>query len=169
LNSAVNLTLDRLSPAQRTALAGVGEVMRFARDPWCLIGGAAALLHGVDISRLNDIDVLLSSRDAQAILARLGLKSNAKTTSDRFRSDCFFAWRGAGVPVEFMADFSVLSDGNWSPVAPEPALAISIGDAELFLPSLHDLIAMYRLFNRDKDRARIAELERLVRREMRTE
>ena len=158
--------LDHLSTAQRSALVRVGTAMREARDPWCLIGGAAALLHGVTISRLHDIDVLLSLRDAQAILAQLGLEPNAKTSSDRFRSDCFFAWPGAGVPVEFMADFSVLSDGDWIPVVPEPAEAISIGDAELFLPSLNDLIAMYRLFNRDKDRARITELERLARRQM---
>ncbi len=158
------MAFDHLSSAQRAALAGVGEMMRKARDPWCLIGGAAALLHGVEISPLHDIDVLLSLRDAQALLAQLGLASNAETGSDRFRSTCFFAWTGAGVPVEFMADFSVLSDGNWIPVVPEPAETISIGNAELFLPSLHDLIAMYRLFDRDKDRARISDLERLERR-----
>ncbi len=156
---------DSLSTAERAALVRLGRVMNEARDPWCLIGGAAALLHGAEVSRLRDIDVLVSLHDARAILDRLGLAPEVKTASDRFRSACFGTWDASGVPVEFMADFSVFADGKWIPVVPEPAETIGIGGIELFLPSLAGLIAMYRLFGRDKDRERIAGLEALARRQ----
>lgn len=156
---------DGLSTLYQDALVRLGAVMSEARDPWCLIGGAAALLHGADIPRLHDMDVLVSRRDGRAIVARLGLVPDNKAVSDRFRSTCFCTWTSAGIPVEFMADFSVFANGTWLAVRPEPAEIIRIGDAELLLPSLDGLIAMHRLFGRDKDRARIADLEALAQRE----
>ena len=50
------------------ALDEVAAALRGARDPWWVIGSAAARLHGAE-TPVADVDVLLSERDALVIAA----------------------------------------------------------------------------------------------------
>jgi hypothetical protein len=143
----------------RNTLLTVASAMAPARDPWWIIAGAAAVLHGVDAS-VGDVDLLVSRRDGDALLATLGL-ANAAAPSDRFRSDLFARWSAPPLPVDIMAGFHALAADGWQPVRPATRLAKPIGGAILYVPSIPELIGHCTLFGRPKDRARATILQRL--------
>jgi len=143
----------------RTTLLTVAQAMATARDSWWIIASAAAALHGADI-KVADVDLLVSLRDGEALLARLG-PTYAPAPSDRFRSDLFGCWTGAPLPVDIMAGFHVLDADGWQEIRPATRIAVPLGDAALYTPSIPELIEHCHLFGRPKDLARAAILQRL--------
>lgn len=143
----------------RETLPTVAGAMAPSRDSWWIIASAAAALHGAETS-VSDVDLLVSPRDGEALLARLGTVG-APTPSDRFRSDLFGRWEAPPLPIDIMAGFHALGHDGWQPVLPATRVAIPLGDATLFVPDIPELIAHCRLFGRPKDIARAAILQRL--------
>jgi len=143
----------------RSTLLTLADTMRDAHDSWWIIASAAAVLHGADIS-VHDVDLLVSRRDGEALLARLA-PIQAPAPSDRFRSDLFGCWTGAPLPVDIMAGFHVLGPDGWAELQPATRIAIPLGDATLPVPAIPELIAHCHLFSRPKDLARAAILQRL--------
>ncbi|WP_454885593.1 hypothetical protein [Sphingomonas oryzagri] len=133
--------------------------MASARDSWWIIASAAAVLHGADIG-VSDVDLLVSTRDGEALLARLGPLDDP-APSDRFRSDLFGRWDGPPLPVEIMAGFHALGPTGWQPVLPATRIAVPLADATLFVPDIPELITHCRVFGRPKELARAAILQRL--------
>jgi hypothetical protein len=144
--------------ALHDTLLTVAEAMVTARDSWWIIASAAAALHGADID-VADVDLLVSLRDGEALLARLG-PTHAPTPSDRFRSDLFGCWTGAPLPVDIMAGFHVLDAGGRREIRPATRIAVPLGSATLYTPSIPELIEHCHLFGRPKDLARAAILQR---------
>jgi hypothetical protein len=142
----------------RSTLLTIADAMRDARDSWWIISSAAAALHGAEVT-VADVDLLVSRRDGEALLARLG-PTKAPAPSDRFRSDLFGCWSGAPLPVDIMAGFEVLAPDGWREIRPATRIAIPLGDATLHVPSIPELIAHCHLFGRPKDLARAAILQR---------
>lgn len=136
------------------ALAQVAAALRPARDPWWVIGSAAVRLHGADTS-VADIDVLVSVRDAAAMMKAWPGVVTVGAAGARFRSFPFARLDGAVLPVELMADLEVCVDGVWRAVRPETRVAVS----GVFVPEKRELVAILRLFGRDKDLARAALLD----------
>lgn len=124
-------------------------------DPWWVIGSTAIALHGIDPGRINDIDILISSRDAGSIQRDLALPNLANCDSKRFRSSVLLRQNFVGTAVEMMADLSVNSHGSWHPIAPETRQVITCKGARVFVPELTELIEVLRLFARPKDFRRI--------------
>jgi hypothetical protein len=145
--------------ALRSTLLTVAEAMASAHDSWWIIASAAAVLHGADIE-VADVDLLVSARDGEALLARIG-PTDAPNPSDRFRSDLFGRWTTPPLPVDIMAGFHALASDGWRPVLPATRIGIPLGDATLHVPSIAELIEHCRLFGRPKDIARAAILQRL--------
>ncbi len=143
------------------SLTEIGRMLMTAEQDWCLIGGAAAALYGAHEPPPSDIDVLMSVADAERILARHQIAVGRGSGTAKFRSRLFSCWKGTAVPVDFMAGFEVNTKDGWVPVPPKPVLDMPIGDAVVRLPSVKDLIAMYRLFDRPKDAKRISSLSAL--------
>jgi hypothetical protein len=143
----------------RETLLAVAGAMASARDSWWIIASAAAVLHGADIN-VSDVDLLVSPRDGEALLARLG-PTGGPTPSDRFRSDLFGRWDDLSLPVDIMAGFHALGSAGWQPIWPTTRVAIPLGDTRLFVPEIPELVAHCRLFGRPKDIARAAILQRL--------
>lgn len=131
------------------ALDEVATLLRGARDPWWVIGSAAAWLHGAATS-VADIDVVLSPRDAHDAMAAWRGAVVVGGPSERFRSSPFARLDGATLPIELMAGLHVCSSGRWVPV--QPATRRSVGN--VYVPELAELEAMFVLFGRPKDRAR---------------
>jgi hypothetical protein len=148
-----------MDPALRSTLLTIAAAMRDARDSWWIIAGAAARLHGADMP-VSDVDLLVSPGDGEALLARLG-PTGAPAPSDRFRSDLFACWTAPPLPVDIMAGFQVLGPAGWQPIRPATRIARPIGGAILHVPSIPELIAHCALFDRPKDHARAAILQRL--------
>lgn len=107
---------------------------------------------------VGDIDLLMSRSDAEGLLRSRGVEPRPGSGNGHFRSDVFGRWQAGSYKVEVMAGFHVRADGRWREVVPSSRCAVRVGDAELFVPSVDELVAMCRLFGREKD----AERERLL-------
>jgi hypothetical protein len=131
----------------------VGAAVEAARDPWWLIGSAAMALHGVRGLDVGDVDLLMSRRDAAALLRSKGFEPAPGEKGGRFRSDVFGRWRAGAYVVETMGGFHV--DGR------ELVPATRVARDGLYVPSVDELIAMCGLFARPKDEERITLLRAL--------
>jgi hypothetical protein len=145
-----------LAPDLAATLVAVAGAMGAAAGEWWIIAGAAVALHGGAPIAVGDIDVLFSPVDAALVTALPGLRRKANGDSPRFRSDFYASAEMGGMTVEFMAGFRVLADGDWRMVRPATREPVRVGNATLFVPGRAELIAMLKLFGRDKDRQRIA-------------
>jgi hypothetical protein len=139
----------------------LAEMMSAAKDPWCLIGGSALVLWGVPGVRVRDIDVLLSQRDALAILSAEGIAVLPPSKSDRFRSRVY-AQYGTGIEYDFMAGFEVNGPDGWVGVPPKPEFSMEFGGHAILLPSREELAGILRLFGREKDLDRLKVLEQQI-------
>jgi len=135
----------------------LAEAAAKARDPWWIIGSAAAALHGAAVGDVKDIDLLMTADDAERCLQGVGLPAEAGTPDERFWSEIYVTWREPPVPVDVMGGFRVAQEGEWRAVLPLTRETILVDGAGLFTPSKAELIDLLRLFGRGKDleRARL--------------
>ncbi|WKL56457.1 hypothetical protein Q1W73_12245 [Asticcacaulis sp. ZE23SCel15] len=130
----------------------LSEVM--PREPsWRVIGSAALWLSGVPIVPLPaDVDVVASFEVIEGV--RKALKVSLPVASrpdERFRSHRFFQYKpDGGVVIDFMGDLEVFS-GEWECLRFESC--VSTGG--VFVPDLHEQMAILRRFGRPKDLQRI--------------
>ena len=122
-----------------------------------MIGSAAMALHGA-VLQVGDMDLLMSRNDAARLLENARVPA-AGSAHDKFRSDVFGQFRCGDYTVEVMGGFYVCDGAEWREVMPRSRTAFRVGGAELFAPSVEELIEMCRLFGRPKD----AEREQLLR------
>jgi hypothetical protein len=148
-------------PELEAALAGLAAELSACREPWWLIGSAAMAVHGAPVG-VRDIDVLLSVKDAEAILARRGLPAEPGTPSELFSSAVFASWPAPPFTVELFAGFRLRDRNGWRSLVPETRESHRVGTASIFVPSIAELIAWGRLFGRSKDRAREPLLQALL-------
>jgi hypothetical protein len=123
-----------------------------------VIGSAAMALHGAAV-QVGDIDLLMSRADAARLLELHGRVPAEGSAHDKFRSEVFGRLELSGYTVEVMGGFYVCDGAEWREVMPRSRTAFRVGGAELFAPSVEELIEMCRLFGRPKD----AEREQLLR------
>ena len=93
-------------------------------------------------------------RDAEQLLEPRGIMPETLPPHALFHSRWFARWDGTPVPVEFMAGFSMMEDGEWMPVLP----ASREEKGGLFVPSREELKALLHRFGRGKDLQRAAAL-----------
>ncbi|WP_310596167.1 hypothetical protein [Sphingomonas sp.] len=148
-----------MTPTLASTLAAVAKAMAPATRPWWVIGSAAVALHDVAAGEVRDVDVLIDPVDVTALFGELSIAPITLAPDPLFRSDVFARWTGAGLPVEFMAGFSVATVDGWSAVRPVTRQAIALGAATVYTPDRAELIALLRRFGRPKDLRRAAALE----------
>src|SRR6185312_4274854 len=104
--------------ALREVLAvAVPDLHRLCRDPWTLIGSAAARLAGAEVASA-DLDVLTSVRDAEALIGHWQARRDdayAPCGEEHFRSR-FARFRFPGLPVEVMGGLELCGERGWEPV-----------------------------------------------------
>ena len=142
------------------ALKHCASLLRNAKDDWWIIGSTAIALHGIDVGPIKDIDILVSRRDAQALLLATGEANQATARANKFRSDIFLVLDKNCIPLEFMAGLSVNVHGNWQNIAPITRQTIKTGNSRIFTPALSELVEILRVFDREKDHHRIALIAR---------
>ena len=156
--------MSHVPPALFVALAElVPELHVHCVEPWCVIGSAAALLLGAEVS-VADVDVLVSRADAdtlKSLWADRHEASHAPAEGDRFRSH-FARFRFPGLPVEVMGGLELNGDAGWQPVSPGKLVLAGLQGWAVPVPSLEDQIRIFESFGRDKDRARAAALRALL-------
>jgi hypothetical protein len=137
----------------RRTLDVLASDCRDLRDPWWLIGSAAAWLLGLEGS-VKDVDLLTSRRDAEALLRRWNLAPIRPEPSLLFRSELFAVHADLPVPIELMAEFKVLGE----PLVPVSRVRVAWGERALFVPDAAEQAAICERFGREKDMARATRL-----------
>ena len=140
-------------------LVAVSRATVPARDPWWIIGSAAVRLHDVDPGPIGDVDLLMSARDAAALLRARGIAPLPGVPDDRFRSSVFGRWTVPAMTVEVMGGLATREAEGWRAVRPVTRQAVDWEGVTTFVPDRAELVALLRRFGRPKDLARAALLD----------
>ena len=143
-------------------LSMLAQAVQDAEDDWWLIGSAAVVLHGGQIPHVKDVDLMMSARDAEASLRRVGGQGGGAEPSERFQSDIFGVWSAPPIPIEIFGGFRLAAAGEWQEVTFATREPVAVGNACVFVPSAAELVRLLHSFGRAKDlerAARLAELE----------
>lgn len=155
--------MSHLSPALYATLAEiVPDLHVHCVDPWCLIGSAAALLLGADVS-VADVDVLTSRADAQTLMTAWAARRESAPSlvdGEKFRSH-FARFRFPGAPVEVMGALELHVDGRWQAVVPGKLVLAGMNGLAVPVPCIDDQIRLLESFGRDKDLRRVSALHAL--------
>lgn len=154
-----------MNPALREALAvAVPDLQRHCRDPWTVIGSAAAALAGADVS-VADLDVLCSIRDAEILTAlwrdRLDAAYVHAADGDRFRSR-FARFRFPGLPLEVMGGLELRGPQGWQAVQVRERVLVDCGGIAVPVPASMEQVRILESFARPKDLQRAAQLRALA-------
>lgn len=151
-----------LASSVRETIAAVGAVLKYAEDPWWIVTGAAAAIHGATPITVSDVDVMLSVRDASHLFSKLGIQAASPSTHPRFRSEVFGQWEGNPLVVEFMANFQLRDlDGVWRPMLPTTRQRFVAATTTVYVPELAELREMFGRFGRPKDHERIRLIDQM--------
>jgi hypothetical protein len=159
-----------MAAAQMTSNASLREALedcvpqlhRHCRDPWVVIGSAAAALAGADVS-VNDVDLLTSVGDAERLKNCWHSRLNAAYEPDHamlFRS-CFARFDFPEMPVEVMGGLELYEGNAWVQVHIDKVVHVECGDVRVPIPARDELIRLLERFARPKDLQRSALLRAL--------
>ena len=152
--------MSHVTPALYATLAEiVPELHVHCLDPWCVIGSAAALLAGAEVS-VADVDVLTSREDAgrlMALWAERRESTHEPAGAERFRSQ-FARFRFPGLPVEVMGGLELNQGDGWQPVSAGRLVLAGLNGLAVPMPSVDDQIRILESFGREKDLARAKSL-----------
>jgi hypothetical protein len=153
------MSVARWRPLLASTFRVIEEAAPDFADEWWIIGSAAAALAGADVGEVRDVDLLLSERDAEALLARWREAPKlAVEPGGVFRSAVFARFGHAGLPIEMMGGFELRVRGAWRLIW--PLTRESFG--AFYAPSVSEQIALLQTMGREKDRSRIAALRALI-------
>ena len=148
--------MSHASPALYVTLAAiVPELHAHCAEPWCLIGSAAALMLGAEVS-VTDVDVLVSRADADALMTLWADRREAThvpADGDRFRSR-FARYRFPGLPVEVMGGLEVFGADGWQPLHIRETVHVELAGLRVPVPSVAEQLRALACFGRPKDHQR---------------
>ena len=148
-----------LEPEIGAALKHVAASLMDAEFDWWIIGSSALALHGVRGLKISDIDVLVPDPGMAKVASRmLGALPCCKSPSDRFHSDYLAQALVEGIQIDLFGGFKVRTEAGWIGLKPKSCEHISIGDNWLRVPDPDELEDLLKLFSREKDMVRLAEL-----------
>lgn len=146
-------------------LAGLMPIARACfRDPWWVIGSAAMQLAGVEGPEPNDVDLLCSARDADALAeAWAAHRDDHHRPADdgRFRSR-FARFAHLPMPLEVMGDLEVRVADDWQPVRVASEWRVEVNGHAISVPALSEQQRILTLFGREKDLAKVARIAGFV-------
>ncbi|WP_460877767.1 hypothetical protein [Rhodanobacter koreensis] len=145
-----------------TLVAVVPDLHRCCRDPWALIGSAAARLTGADVS-VADLDVLTSVRDAETLIGEWQTRRegmHVPASPECFRSS-YARFHFPQMPVEVMGGLELFGENGWAPVQVGETDMIDIGGVAVTVPTIAEQLRILESFGRPKDLHRAALLKSL--------
>ena len=146
----------------KTTLLRTADWLADTNDPWWVLGSAAIALLGIDPKGIADIDVLVSERDALALMKRHSLKNHSDGGTDQFRSNIFVLPKLGTYRVEVMAKYEIRQANQWKRVWPKTRIPVDISGTFLWVPDAAEQIKILRMLNRPKDFERIEQIERAI-------
>ncbi|MEO1552846.1 MAG: hypothetical protein AAFR82_02850 [Pseudomonadota bacterium] len=151
-----------LEAALKTTLLRTADWLAGTRDPWWVLGSAAIALLGIDPHGIGDIDVLVSERDAKALIERHSLTNQSDGGTDKFRSNVFILPALGKYRVEIMAGYEIRLANEWTPVWPQTRRSVDLSGTSLWVPDAAEQIEILRMLNRPKDLDRIERIARAI-------
>lgn len=151
--------MDVSDGALEQTLIQLADLLSGCRDPWCIFGGTAMLLHGYRQIPVADIDVLVTAADAERIATSHGIANLADGGTDLFRSRALLHPELGDVPVEILSDFEIFAHGTWQKVCIGEPVEAKFGSAAVFIAGLTNVAEIFRLSGRPKDIDRLKLLE----------
>ncbi|WP_404547948.1 nucleotidyltransferase family protein [Dyella jejuensis] len=142
--------------------ASVPALHAYCRDPWVVVGSAAAALAGAAVE-VADVDVLASSADAERLMALWQSLRDTRFVpagAERFRSR-FARFHFPGLPVEVMGDLQLRGSQGWQPVQVKEIVQVAVAGVPVPIPARGEQIRMLESFGRPKDLLRIQRLRAL--------
>ena len=155
--------MSHMSPALYATLAEiVPELHAHCVEPWCLIGSAAALMLGAEVS-VADVDVLVSRADADVLMTLWADRretTHVPADGERFRAR-FARYRFPGLPVEVMGGLEVFGADGWQPLRVRETIHAVLAGLRVPLPSVAEQLRVLACFGRPKDHQRATALRAL--------
>jgi hypothetical protein len=154
--------VDPLTAWHEALAAAIPDLHRHCRDPWTLIGSAAARLAGAEVA-VADLDVLTSVRDAETLIGHWRARRDEAWTppsAERFRSR-FARFLFPGLPVEVMGGLELCGERGWEPVRIGEVVTVDVAGLAVTIPAVAEQIRVLERFGRPKDLQRAALLKQL--------
>jgi hypothetical protein len=142
-----------ISPSLRDVMeACVPQLHRHCRDPWVIMGSAAAALTGAHVV-VADLDVLTSVDDAERLktLWKSWLNVSYKPTDDALFRSHFARFDFPAMPVEVMGGLELYGAGTWQPVQVNEIVHVTCTGVQVPIPALSEQIYWLERFARPKD------------------
>lgn len=158
----VSAEVDTAAVLGEALRASVPDLHRHCRDPWVLIGSAAAWLAGAEVT-VADLDVLTSVRDAETMIGHWRVwrdTTAAAAGAERFRSH-FARFAFPQLAVEVMGGLEVFGDTGWEPVEIAEIITVDVAGMAIPIPAIAEQIRVLESFDRPKDRQRATLLKSL--------
>lgn len=144
-----------MSQLDQTTLERIADFLAETSDPWWVLGSAAMALIGVDPGEIRDIDLLVSAKDARALMRKHGLTNQADGGTDQYRSDFVLTPDLGDRPVEILSGYQICQGGIWAPAQPQSRQSIQTGSVTMFVPDRAEQIALLKRLGRPKDLIRL--------------
>jgi len=144
-------------PDLAATLNVVAEASAILRDPWWIIGSAAAVLSGAD-EEMADVDLLTGEADARRLLEHWNRAPGPPSPSPLFESRVLTRLSLAPLPIDVMGGLHL----RGAPMVPQSRVPVPWKERQLFTPALAEQIAILELFGRDKDLRRAQRLKALL-------
>ncbi|KRE87895.1 hypothetical protein ASG75_05190 [Rhodanobacter sp. Soil772] len=157
-----SVRVDTVAVWREVLAAAVPDLHRLCRDPWTLIGSAAARLAGAEVV-VADLDVLTSVRDAETLIGHWKARRDdtyVPPGEDRFRSR-FARFLFPGLPVEVMGGLELCGERGWELVRIDAIVMLDVAGLAVPIPAVTEQIRVLESFGRPKDLQRAALLKRL--------
>lgn len=134
-------------------LNAVSNGLELLEDDFYLIGSAALVIQGLEPEKVNDIDLLTSTRDAKRLKEFWNdriQETFVPADGERFRSE-FGRFSFEGFDIEVMGNLEVNTLEGWHKLIIEDYSVIDIGHLSLKIPTLREQKRVFNLFGRPKD------------------
>ena len=126
------------------------------KDDYYIIGATALILSDIEIENTNDIDILVSDRDADWLRSEWKNKKIDITTdtSVLFRSN-YSRYRFSNIEIEILGSLEVNKENSWRPLVINDFTNYRTKDFQVKIPTLAEQVRILNFFGRKKDLDRL--------------
>jgi hypothetical protein len=126
------------------------------KDDYYIIGATALILSGIEIENTNDIDIVVSERDAEWLKSEWKNKkiNISPDASILFRSN-YSRYQFSDIEIEILGSLEVNKDNNWTPLLIKDFTIYEKTGFQVKIPTRIELVRILNFFGRKKDLERL--------------
>lgn len=126
------------------------------KDHYYIIGATALILSDIEIENTNDIDILVSERDAEWLRDEWKNKKINITPDPSllFRSN-YSRYQFSDIEIEILGSLKVNKENIWTPLVIKDFVVFETEDFQVKIPTLAEQVRILNFFGRKKDLDRL--------------